>query len=83
MKEFLETDKGKALYARRKSTVEPMFGVIKHVLGFRQFLMRGIKAVSGEWSLVCIGYNLKKMFVLKEQAGKNKAKTGKLALTHT
>ena len=83
MKEFLETDKGKALYARRKSTVEPMFGVIKHVLGFRQFLMRGIKAVSGEWSLVCIGYNLKKMFVLKEQAGKNKVKTGKLALTHT
>lgn len=43
MKEFLETDKGKALYARRKSTVEPMFGVIKHVLGFCQFLMRGIR----------------------------------------
>ena len=83
MKEFLETDKGKALYARRKSTVEPMFGVIKHVLGFRQFLIRGIKAVSGEWSLVCIGYNLKKMFVLKEQTGKNKVKTGELALAHT
>lgn len=83
MKEFLETDKGKALYARRKSTVEPMFGVIKHVLGFRQFLMRGIKAVSREWSLVCIGYNLKKMFVLKTQAGRNKVKMGKLVLTHT
>ena len=83
MKEFLETDKGKALYARRKSTVEPMFGVIKHVLGSRQFLMRGIKAVNREWSLVCIGYNLKKMFVLKTQAGKSKVKTGKLALTHT
>lgn len=83
MKEFLETDKGKALYARRKSTVEPMFGVIKHVLGFRQFLMRGIRAVSGEWSLVCIGYNLKKMFALKTRVGRNKVKTGNLALTHT
>ena len=65
MKEFLETEEGKALYAMRKSTVEPMFGVIKHVLGFGQFLMRGIKAVSREWSLVCIGYNLKKMFTLR------------------
>lgn len=65
MKELLETEEGKALYAMRKSTVEPMFGVIKHVLGFGQFFMRGIKAVSREWSLVCIGYNLKKMFTLR------------------
>ena len=65
MKELLETEEGKALYARRKSTVEPMFGVIKHVLGFGRFFMRGIKAVSREWSLVCIGYNLKKMFTLR------------------
>lgn len=73
MKEFLETEEGRALYAMRKSTVEPMFGVIKHVLGFGQFLMRGIKAVSREWSLVCIGYNLKKMFALRtKRAGEGK-----------
>ena len=53
------------MYAMRKSTVEPMFGVIKHVPRFGQFFMRGIKAVSMEWSLVCIGYNLKKMFTLR------------------
>jgi hypothetical protein len=46
------------------STIEPTFGIIKHVLGFRQFLLRGVDAVNGEWDLVCIGYNMKKMFAL-------------------
>jgi hypothetical protein len=61
----LKTAAGKALYAKRKSTVETVFGIIKHVLGFRQFLLRGLRAVQGEWALVCIGWNLKRLFVLK------------------
>jgi transposase len=61
----LRTRAGKALYAKRKSTVETVFGIIKHVLGFRQFLLRGLRAVQGEWALVCIGWNLKRLFVLK------------------
>lgn len=61
MKYRLSTPEGKALYAKRKSTIEPTFGVIKHVLGFRQFLLRGLEAVGGEWDLVCMAYNLKKM----------------------
>lgn len=60
----LRTRAGKALYAKRKSTVETVFGIIKHVLGFRQFLLRGLRAVQGEWALVCIGWNLKRLFVL-------------------
>jgi transposase len=61
----LKTAAGKALYAKRKATVETVFGIIKHVLGFRQFLLRGLRAVQGEWALVCIGWNLRRLFVLK------------------
>ena len=61
----LQTRARKALYAKRKSTVETVFGIIKHVQGFRQFLLRGLRAVQGEWALVCIGWNLKRLFVLK------------------
>jgi transposase/IS5 family transposase len=61
----LRTQAGKALYAKRKSTVETVFGIIKHVMGFRQFLLRGLRAVQGEWALVCIGWNLRRLFVLK------------------
>jgi len=52
------------VYAKRKSTVEPVFGIIKAVMGFRQFLLRGKNAVKGEWVLVCIAFNLKRLFVL-------------------
>ena len=65
MQEKLKSDKGRALYARRKQTVEPVFGIIKSVLGFRQFLLRGLKKVSGEWDLVCLAYNVKRLWVLK------------------
>ena len=65
MKRRMKTSEGKKLYAKRKSTVEPAFGVIKHVMGFRQFLLRGFGVVQGEWNLVCIGYNLKKMYALR------------------
>jgi len=64
MEHRLRTPEGKALYAQRKSTVEPVFGIIKHVMGFRQFLLRGLQAVQGEWNLVCIAYNLKRLHVL-------------------
>ncbi|MBV5317758.1 MAG: IS1182 family transposase [Desulfobulbaceae bacterium] len=65
MRHKLKTEEGRAVYAKRKSTVEPVFGIIKHVLGFRQFFLRGLKAVTGEWTLVSIAWNIKRMFALK------------------
>jgi transposase len=64
MKHRLRTLAGKKLYAKRKSTVEPVFGIIKAVMGFRQFLLRGFDAVQGEWDLVCIAWNLKRLHAL-------------------
>jgi transposase len=64
MKHRLKTIAGRAIYAKRKSTVEPVFGIIKAVMGYRQFLLRGLKQVAGEWDLVCIAYNLKRMYAL-------------------
>jgi transposase len=61
----LQTPGGKKLYALRKQVPEPVFGIIKSVLGFRQFLLRGIDRVRGEWSLVTMAWNLKRMFVLR------------------
>ena len=55
---------GKKRYALRKQTPEPVFGIIKSVLGFRQFHLRGLQAVSGEWTLVSMAWNLKRMFAL-------------------
>jgi transposase len=60
----LKTRSGCALYGKRKSTVEPVFGIIKQVLGFRQFSLRGFDAVAGEWKLVTMAFNLKRMHVL-------------------
>ena len=60
----LKTPAGRALYALRKQTPEPVFGIIKSVLGFRQFSLRGLEKVRGEWSLVIMAWNLKRMFVL-------------------
>jgi hypothetical protein len=64
MRHRLKTPEGKKIYAKRKSTVEPVFGIIKAIMGFRQFFLRGLTAVSGEWNLVCMAYNLKRMHVL-------------------
>ena len=61
----LKTKAGRALYALRKQTVEPVFGIIKSVLGFRQFSLRGLKKVTGEWTLVCLAWNLKRMAALR------------------
>jgi transposase len=60
----LKTPAGRALYALRKQTPEPVFGIIKSVLGFRQFSLRGLEKVRGEWSLVTMAWNLKRMFAL-------------------
>jgi len=60
----LATVEGRAIYAQRKSTVEPVFGIIKSVLGFRQFHLRGLDAASGEWTLVTMAWNLKRLFNL-------------------
>lgn len=65
MKHRLKTPEGKANYNLRKQTVEPVFGIIKEVLGFRRFSMRGKEKVSTEWTLVCLSYNLKKLFTLR------------------
>jgi hypothetical protein len=61
MKHCLRTAAGREVYASRKCTIEPTFGIIKSVLGFRQFLLRGLRAVGHEWTLVCIGWNLKRL----------------------
>ena len=65
MKHRLKTVAGKAVYAKRKSTVEPAFGIIKAAMGFREFLLRGLELVSGEWNLVCMAYNIKRMHALR------------------
>jgi len=57
----LRTKKGRETYARRKGIIEPIFGQIKQVRGFRQFLMRGIKKMQGEWHLICLTHNLLKL----------------------
>ncbi len=58
----VRTPEGKALYARRKVIVEPVFGQIKEVRGFRRFLLRGLKKIRGEWRLVCLTHNLLKLW---------------------
>ena len=60
----LQTAAGRAIYRLRKSTVEPVIGNIKEVLGFRQFSLRGLGKVAGEWCLVCLAYNLKRLHKL-------------------
>ena len=65
MSHRLKTKAGRALYALRKQTVEPVFGIIKSVMGFRQFSLRGLEKVRGEWNLVCMAWNLKRMATLR------------------
>ena len=58
----VRTPEGKALYARRKVIVEPVFGQIKEARGFRRFLLRGLAKIRGEWRLVCLTQNLLKLW---------------------
>jgi len=64
MQHRLRTPAGKAIYAKRKSTVETVFGIVKEVMGFRRFHLRGFDAAQGEWNLVCMAWNLKRMYTL-------------------
>jgi transposase len=61
----LKTPRGRKLYALRKQTPEPVFGIIKSVMGYRQCLLRGLESVKGEWSLVSLSWNIKRMFALQ------------------
>ncbi len=65
----LQTEIGKAIYRLRKCTVEPVIGIIKEILGFRQFSLRGLAAAAGEWALVCLAFNLKRMHILYMEQG--------------
>jgi hypothetical protein len=60
----LRTEIGQAIYKLRKATVEPVIGIIKEIMGFRQFSLRGLAAAAGEWCLVCLAFNLKRLHVL-------------------
>ena len=60
----LQTKIGQTIYRLRKCTVEPVIGIIKEILGFRQFSLRGLVAATGEWCLVCLAFNLKRMHTL-------------------
>jgi transposase len=60
----LATPEGRQTYALRKQTPEPVFGILKSVMGFRQFSLRGLEAVKGEWSLATLAWNVKRMFAL-------------------
>lgn len=64
MRHRLKTRRGRQLYALRKSTVEPVFGLIKRVMKFRQFSLRGVTGARGEWNVVCLAWNLKRMNAL-------------------
>jgi transposase len=64
MRHRLKTRAGRALYKLRQQTVEPVFGILKAALGFRQFLLRGITKVSLEWELVCLAYNFRRLHTL-------------------
>ena len=64
MKHRLKTVRGRKLYGLRKQTVEPVFGIIKSVMRFRQFLLRGLASVRGEWTLVTMAWNIKRMAVM-------------------
>jgi hypothetical protein len=55
------------VYALRKQIPEPVFGIVKSVMGFRQFMLRGLDQVRGEWNLVTMAWNMKRMFILSTQ----------------
>ena len=64
MAKKLDSDEGRALYKLRRQTVEPVFGIVKAVLGFTRFSLRGLDKVAGEWTLVALAYNCKRLHKL-------------------
>jgi transposase len=69
MRQRLKSTRGKEVYGKRKETVEPVFGIIKQAMGFRQFLLRGLEKVSTEWKLVTLAYDCKKLYNLSGGIG--------------
>ena len=67
MRDKVASPEGKRIYGRRAATVEPVFGIIKGALGFRQFLLRGIEKVKLEWGLGCLAYDFKRLWRLSEE----------------
>ncbi len=67
MRRTLRTKRGQRLYARRNAIVEPVFGQIKHGRGFRQFLLRGLRKVQGEWALICTTHNVRKLWTSRRR----------------
>jgi len=70
MRAKLQTGRGRAVYGLRKRVVEPVFGQIKEARGFRQFSLRGLEAAAGEWCLLCLARNLKRLHVLSRAQGR-------------
>ena len=66
MQAKVRSEEGKKMYARRKSTSEPVFGIIKQVIGLRQFLLRGLEKVSIEWNLACLAYNMGRVWRMQK-----------------
>jgi hypothetical protein len=64
-----KTIHARAAYAVRRQTAEPVFGIIKSVMEFRQFSPRGLRKVTGEWNLVCLAWNVKRMAVFRPKVG--------------
>ena len=69
MKEKMSTENAKKVYNLRKQTVEPVYGNLKHNLGFREFLLRGLRNVKTEFNLVCIAHNLQKIWKMRQGVG--------------
>ncbi len=67
MRRTLQTQRGRRLYARRKAIVEPVFGQIKQGRGFRQFVLRGLQKVRGEWALICTTHNVRKLWTARRR----------------
>ena len=82
MQEKLASQEGRAIYRRRQASVEPVFGIIKRVLGFRQFLLRGHVKVSGEWQLVALAYNCKRLCRLRKTGSGGDGSPGTLQSSH-
>jgi Transposase and inactivated derivatives len=68
MRHRLKTPEGRRTYSLRKQVVEPVFGIIKSVMGFRQFMLRGFEQAKGEWTLICLAFNLKRMHKMAQIA---------------
>jgi hypothetical protein len=67
MRTKMESKESRRRYAKRKQTVEPVFGIIKSVMGFRNFRLRGLARVSLEWTLTTLAYNVKRLYALRSQ----------------